>query len=87
MNKAELRILERCFAAEIDSALEKLDMPFAQMRPSKVLARLIEEGLVQPVEVTRRFNDGLPAMTFKGYALTAAGNLAYCMSCDDEVEP
>lgn len=75
MNKADLKMLERIFTAEIENRL-----PFQSK--SKQLLRLQGEGLVEPMK--RVFpSDRFGPMVAKGWALTRAGRFAYCDSCRD----
>jgi hypothetical protein len=79
MKKADLKILERIFSLEIEGRLP------AQFK-SKHLARLQEEGMVEPM--TRTFGrDALGLIQASGWALTELGRLTYCESCKDVPEP
>lgn len=74
MNKADLRALEKVFAAEIEG----------RMLPSKaaVYTRLADRGLVQKSSKTftvHRF--GL--MTITGWTLTHSGRFEYCKTCEE----
>lgn len=73
MTKAEIRMLERIYAAEIAGRL-----PFQSK--SKLLPKLAEDGLVRRLE---KHMPGRFAVTIHGWELTLAGNLTYCLSCDD----
>lgn len=75
MNKRELAILEKAFAAEVSGML-----PF--QTKSKVAAKLVDEGMLLPMETT--FGRGTFAVVCKGYQLSHAGLLAYCLTCDDD---
>jgi hypothetical protein len=83
MSKRELAILEKAFRAEIEYALGNQLLWFMQTK-SKLALKLVDEGLLQAVSTT--LNRGLP-ITFKGYALTHAGRIAYCASCESVEEP
>lgn len=72
--KTTLRALERVFAAEINGHL-----PFQSK--ARIYQTLNDEGLVAPME--RKFGSGMWAATAKGWQLTHAGRLLYCMSCDE----
>lgn len=73
MTKADLKMLERIFEAEIYGRL-----PFQSK--SKQMERLAEEGLVEPM--TRAFGkDRFGAIHVSGWALTHAGRFLYCESC------
>ncbi len=78
MTKADRAILERAFEAEINAALGALPVPLIQTR-SKRAAKLADEGLLSVARVTL---PGRFPVTITGYALTQAGRLAYCMSCE-----
>lgn len=75
MNKAELKILEGAFEAEINGALSGQSSIF-QSR-SKVAKKLAEEGFLQ--ESTDAIGGGALRVTISGYTLTHAGRLAYCL--------
>lgn len=71
--KAELRILEQVFAAEIEGRRFQ--------RKSKLVLALVERGLLQESLENR----GVFACTW--YDLTHAGRLIYCTSCPDTEDP
>jgi hypothetical protein len=72
MTKAEIKALERVFAAEIENRL-----PF-QSR-AKIFQRLAADGMIEPME--RRFNgDRFGLIIVNGWQLTHLGRLAYCTS-------
>ena len=75
----ELKYLERVFAAEIEGRL-----PF-QARPSKMLTRLADDGLIQTMKCELG-RDRFGAITVVGWQLTHAGRLLYCASCDGDVQ-
>lgn len=73
--KADLKALERVFAAEIDGRL-----PLRSK--AKIFQRLADDGLVAPME--RQFGVGpWGTLTVTGWQLTHAGRLLYCSSCDE----
>lgn len=74
MTKADLRILERLFDAEIVGLLP------AQLR-SKRLAQLRTDGYVEEMTVT--FPGRFPIMV-TGWCLTHLGRYVYCESCGDD---
>ena len=74
MTKAELKMLERLYAAEVERRL-----PFQSK--SKLLERMEADGLV------RRSEKRMPGkfeVIVRGWELTLAGNFTYCMTCNDE---
>jgi hypothetical protein len=72
MTKAEIKALERVFAAEIENRL-----PF-QSR-AKIFQRLAADGMIEPMD--RRFNgDRFGLIIVNGWQLTHLGRLAYCTS-------
>ena len=73
VNAAELKVLERIFAAEISGRLP------AQFK-SKHLAPLQERGMVEPME-TKVGAGGPFTVTISGWALTHLGRITYCESC------
>ena len=70
MNKAELDLLEKVFAKEIDGS-------FLQTK-SKLAKRLEDEGYLQEIE--KIYGNGWPKVVCKGYVLTLQGNTAYFLS-------
>lgn len=84
MTKAELKMLEKMFAAEIDAALSKAPVTRVFQSRSKVIEVLREQGMVEPIEVTLR---GRFPVVVKGWGLTMLGHATYCFSCDDELSP
>lgn len=75
MTKAELSVLEKAFSAEVERRL-----PF-QSR-SEIAHRLAKEGYLQPMEITVGAGTRFPVVV-KGFQLTHAGRLAYCITCDE----
>ena len=73
MRKAEFRMLEKVFAAEVENRL-----PF-QTR-SKIVERLKQAGFVQTLTI----RVGTPPLhtTVKGWQLTHLGRITYCMACE-----
>jgi len=70
VTKADLAVLGRVFAAEVNGLLP------AQMKSKRATA-LAERGYLVPDE--RVFGGRFP-LRVTGYALSHAGRLAYCMS-------
>lgn len=79
ISKAELKMLERMFEAEIESALSKSKMPYCFQSKSKIMGKLQAKGLVESIEFT--IGSGPLAVSVEGYVLTASGHLTYRMSC------
>jgi hypothetical protein len=78
ISKRELDRLEMMFTAEIAHALSKSDLPqMYQCRPSKLMTKLKEKGLVEKVENRRTFWGD---MRFEGWILTHSGRFTYCES-------
>ena len=80
MTKAELKMLEKLYGAEIEAALSHQPLRSIVQTHSKAMQKLKEYGYAQ--EVVRLV--GRPQVTVRGWELTLAGNLAYCMSCNDD---
>lgn len=79
MTKRDLKMLERIFEAEIYGRLPS-------QSKSNHLLELQEVGLVEPM--TRTFGrDRFGVIEVTGWALTLAGNFAYCDSCKDVEVP
>jgi hypothetical protein len=73
--KRALRALENVFAAEIDNRL-----PFQSK--AAIYKQLRDEGLLQDMVITLGPGSSF-AVTVRGYQLTHAGRLTYCLSCPD----
>jgi hypothetical protein len=82
MNKAGMKLLEKAFAAEVENRL-----PF-QAR-SELAHKLAKDGYLQPMETwMRSYAAGnLGPVLVKGWQLTHAGRLTYCMSCEKPSGP
>lgn len=76
MKKAEFSLLEKVYAAEVDSALT--GRPDVVQARGKVAQALEEQGMIQ--RATRELGGRLP-MTVDGFVLTDLGRLTYCTSC------
>ena len=76
MHKADLRLLERCFEAEVSSALNGGIHLFQSK--SKRMEKLEADGYVRKSSVSL---GGRYPVTVTGYELTQLGHLAYCTSC------
>lgn len=76
MNKKQIFILEKAWMAEIDN-----DIPIIQSK-SKIAAQLAEEGYLEWKEVTL---GGAIPIIIRGYQITHAGILAYCLSLPNDI--
>lgn len=76
MNKREKELLERAFGQEVESALNG-GAHLIQTR-SDIAKKLVDDGLLRESEITLQ---GKFPVKIKGYELTEAGRLAYCMTC------
>lgn len=82
MTRAELKMLEKLFAAEVEAGVSGQPLRGIVQSKSKLLPKLEAEGFVQ--KVRRELPpDRFGAIVVEGWELTLAGNMAYCMSCDD----
>jgi hypothetical protein len=79
ITKAELKMLEKIFTAEISRALIKSRFPFCFQSKAKVMQMLKDKGLVEPFSF-KVGNDGL-ACTVEGWTLTDSGRFSYCANC------
>ncbi|MEM5357014.1 hypothetical protein V5034_12945 [Enterobacter kobei] len=77
MNKKQIAILEKSWMAEIDN-----DIPIIQTK-SKIAAQLAEEGYLEWKELTL---GGAFPVVIRGYQITHAGILAYCLSIPDNID-
>ncbi|MGL4649947.1 MAG: hypothetical protein ACRC1H_11105 [Caldilineaceae bacterium] len=77
MNARDLALLERAFMTEVAAALEGSPHPM-QTRATKRAEALVADGLLVPTTEVWR------GVTIKGYELTHAGRLAYCVTCEPE---
>lgn len=79
MNKQELALLEKAYAAEVDAALSKSGLYMMQTMATKRADALVADGLLRKVKETLAGR-----YTVEGYALTDAGRLAFCLTCEEE---
>jgi len=75
MNKRELDLLEKVFAAEIDGAMKGY-LGIHQTK-SKLAEKLWKEGYL--IKRTTKLK-GWPPVTIEGYRLSLLGNATYCTS-------
>ena len=81
MNKKENELLEKAYAAEVESALNHSRIQRIMQTKSKTLAeKLVSDGMLR--KVSERFNGSFPC-TVDGYELTELGRMSYCLSCND----
>jgi hypothetical protein len=74
MNTKERNLLEKAYEAEINSAMNK-NIPHLMQTKSKTAKKLVDDLLL--AEKTIVFK----GVTVKGYELTHAGRLLYCIRC------
>jgi hypothetical protein len=79
ITKAELKVLGKMFAAEIEYAMSGSRLPPCFQSRAKSMQSLHEKGLIAPVNF-RVGNDAL-AVHVEGWELTHAGRAAYCATC------
>lgn len=77
MDKKDLALLGRAYAAEVEAELNKNALGFMQTKATGRADRLVCYGLLREVEVTKR-DSGLP-IRFTGYELTELGRSIYLM--------
>ena len=77
MDKRELALLERAYAAEVNAALSKV--PRVLQTKSKLADKLVADGLLRKAEEIYR--GSVFAVRLEGYELTEAGRMAYCLTC------
>lgn len=78
ITRAELKVLEKMFEAEIDHAMRKIKLPYCYQSKSKLLPALEEKRLIERVKFTL---GGRFAMEIEGWALTHSGRFTYCANC------
>ena len=76
MDKQDMALLEKAYAAEVEAALSKSALYMMQTKATLRADALVEDGLLRKVSETFAGR-----YTVEGYALTEAGRLAYCMTC------
>ncbi|MCR4304950.1 MAG: hypothetical protein NUV63_12140 [Gallionella sp.] len=83
MNKRELDLLEKVFAAQIDSAVSGEGLWIFQTK-SKLAGELEKSGYLKKETIVL---GGRFPITVTGYSLTLLGNFTYCMSdrCADDI--
>ena len=75
MDKKRLRLLERAYAAEIESHMWTGHKRSLLQTKSALAEKMVCEGLLVVIKATTC--DG---HEFSGYALSHAGRIAYCLS-------
>lgn len=77
------RDLERLFQAEMSV---RLYQPH-NGRCTRAMQWLVDHGMAEPAEMGLSGTKDFPwPVTIKGYRITMAGHLNYCMNCGDEDE-
>lgn len=79
MNRAELKMLEKLFAAEVEAALSGQELRGIVQSKSKVLLKLEAGGYVKRARIELK-PDRFGPIVVEGWQLTLAGNAAYCFS-------
>lgn len=74
MDKKERNLLEKAYEAEVNAALNK-NIPHLMQTKSKTAKKLVDDLLLAEKEIV--FN----GVTIKGYELTNAGRIMYCINC------
>jgi len=77
VNRKELALLEKAFAAEVEAAINCA--PCLVQTHSKLASKLVDDGLLR--EVSEVLGKGPFAVRLDGFALTELGRMTYCMSC------
>ena len=80
MTRAELKMLEKLYGAEVEAALSGHFLRGIVQSRSKLLPKLEAEGYVRRVRHETR--DRFGPFVVEGWELTLEGNFAYCMTCD-----
>ena len=81
MNKREIAVLAKVYEAEINAALCPGAIHLRQFTNNKVADKLADEGYLHFAEVQL---EGTLPVVVRGYELTHAGRLAYCLTCEGE---
>jgi len=74
VSSKERNLLEKAYEAEVNSALNK-NIPHLMQTKSKTAKKLVDDLLLAEKEIV--FN----GVTIKGYELTEAGRMMYCINC------
>lgn len=80
MTKAELAMLEKLYAAEIEGALSG-GLGIVQSK-DKILTKLETDGFVRKVRHELK-PDRFGPIVVEGWELTLDGNAAYCLTCEE----
>ncbi|OYW62737.1 MAG: hypothetical protein B7Z31_00255 [Rhodobacterales bacterium 12-65-15] len=75
MDKKRLQLLERAYAAEIESHMWTGHKRSLLQTKAALAQKMVSEGLLVVIKATT--HDG---HDFSGYALSHAGRIAYCLS-------
>ncbi len=76
MDKKRLGLLEKAYAAEVNSARQGNQLHFMQTKAA-LAETMVEEGLLAKCKVQ------ISGATVEGYELTHVGRMSYCMTCDE----
>jgi hypothetical protein len=76
LTKAELNMLEKIFAAEIEHGMRNTSLPFCYQSKAKIMDKLKEKDLIAPI--TFKVGNDAMAVTISGWALTHSGRFTYC---------
>jgi hypothetical protein len=80
MTKQELKLLERAFAADVDSSNRSATGGIIQTK-GKIASKLADDGLLEKAEFTINC---VPPVTVKGYVITMLGHFTYCANCGSD---
>ena len=78
MDSKRMKLLERAYTAEVNSALAGHRLHMMQTK-SALAETMVEEGYLAKCKVK------VSGATVEGYELTHVGRMTYCMECEDEL--
>ena len=81
MTKKEIDFLEKCFEAEMASAMGSRVSALVQSKPNNTVNVLVAKGMIHCAEEVL---PGRFPMKIVGYLLTPLDHLTYCEQCKDE---
>lgn len=76
----KMELLEKAFAAEVESAVHGHGIHIMQTRSVTLAAELVADGLLR--KASMRVGSGIRC-TVSGWELTELGRMTYCMTCVD----
>lgn len=79
ITSAEMKMLEKMFTREIDSAMAKSKIPPIFQSKAKIMQKMVSKGLIDSWDYP--LGGGRFPVMIRGYMLTHYGRMIYCANC------